>query len=253
MLHVLDATLEAFLREDVPLAESEIDVAFEAPDSDWGAGIAKPTVNLYLWDVRRNSEDSRSGWEVIEADDGRRERRQPLPRIDCRYLVTAWTTDIRDEHALLGQVLASVLTAGSIDRRHLAEPFADIEPRPSIRLAAQDASNKSEMWSALGGQLKPGLDLVVTLTAIESPTRAVGSPVHRYHIRTGRRHLPAEADTQLVGGYAAQAETVTTSSATAEVDDDGRFGIRAIDGEEVVTDDGRTEPVEEDGPVDFGD
>lgn len=35
MLHLLDESLEHFLRTAVPLPPKEIDVSFEAPDRDW--------------------------------------------------------------------------------------------------------------------------------------------------------------------------------------------------------------------------
>ena len=57
MLNLLDESLEAFLRAEVPLPSKNVDVSFEAPDSDWGAGVTKPTLNLYLWDLRLNFDE----------------------------------------------------------------------------------------------------------------------------------------------------------------------------------------------------
>ena len=68
MLNLLDESLETFLRAEVPLSAKAVDLSFEAPDSDWGAGVTKPTVNLYLWDVRRNVEGAQSGFELVEDD-----------------------------------------------------------------------------------------------------------------------------------------------------------------------------------------
>lgn len=110
MLHLLDETLAAFLRAEVPLPEREVDVAFEAPDRDWGAAVTRPTVNLYLWDVRRNSDEREAGMELVKDGNGHKHRRPPLPRIDCRYLVTAWTNELRDEHALLAEDGAQTLS-----------------------------------------------------------------------------------------------------------------------------------------------
>ena len=42
--------------------------------------------------------------ETIEQTDASSPAR-PLPRIECRFLVTAWTSDVGDEHSLLGRVL----------------------------------------------------------------------------------------------------------------------------------------------------
>ena len=40
MLHLLDETLEAFLREAVPLPARDVDIAFAAPDGEWSAALA---------------------------------------------------------------------------------------------------------------------------------------------------------------------------------------------------------------------
>src|ERR1700742_1961472 len=106
MLNLLDDSLAEFLRAAVPLPRREVDVSFDAPDKDWAARVARPTINLYLWDVRRNLGERDLGVETLY-EDGRTLRRSPLPRVDCRYLVTAWTSDVRDEHSLLGNTLAA--------------------------------------------------------------------------------------------------------------------------------------------------
>ena len=98
MLHLLDETLEAFLRDVVPLPARDVDIAFDAPDGEWSAALStRPTVDLYLWDIRPNLAERDYGEVIVEEADGRRYRRDPLPRVDCRYLVTAWTSEVRDE------------------------------------------------------------------------------------------------------------------------------------------------------------
>jgi hypothetical protein len=177
MLHLLDESLEAFLRAVVPLPQREVDVVFDAPDGDWAAGVSRPTVDLYLWDVRPNMAEREYGEEVLAEANGRRFRRDPLPRVDCRYLVTAWTTEVRDEHSLLGDVLAALLLHKVIAAEHLRSPFAGLRPLPSIILRSGDGSENSDFWSALGGQLKPGLDLVVTATVDATVLSRTGPPV----------------------------------------------------------------------------
>src|SRR4029079_13868402 len=113
MLHLLDETLEAFLRAEVPLPARQIDVSFDAPDSEWGAAVTKPTVNLFLWEVRQNTSERESGMEFVE-EEGVRGWRPPKPRVDCRYLVTAWTTEVQDEHSLLGPLPPALLKGGGI-------------------------------------------------------------------------------------------------------------------------------------------
>jgi hypothetical protein len=178
MLHLLDETLEAFLRSVVPLPARDVDIAFEAPDGEWSAALSsKPTVDLYLWDVRPNLNDREWGDVIVEESDGRRFRRDPLPRVDCRYLITAWTSEVRDEHSLLGDVLAALLLHPTIEAEHLQGVFADVRPVPTLKLRSGDGSENSDFWSALGGQLKPGLDLVVTATIDAALRTKAGPPV----------------------------------------------------------------------------
>lgn len=177
MLHLLDESLEAFLRAVVPLPPRDVDIVFDAPDGDWAASVSRPTVNLYLWDVRPNLAEREWGEEVVAEENGRKFRRDPLPRVDCRYLITAWTREVRDEHSLLGGVLAALLLHRVIALEHLRPPFADVRPLPTVTLRSGDGSENSDFWSALGGQLKPGLDLVVTTTVDAAVLSKMGPPV----------------------------------------------------------------------------
>ena len=66
MLELIDDALEAMFRATVPLAARDIDVSFEAPERDWSAKLTRPTVNLFLWDIRRSAEHARAGVEQFE-------------------------------------------------------------------------------------------------------------------------------------------------------------------------------------------
>ncbi|GIE94793.1 DUF4255 domain-containing protein [Paractinoplanes rishiriensis] len=185
MLHLLDETLETFLREVVPLPARDVDVAFDAPDGEWSAALStRPTVDLYLWDIRPNLSERDFG-EVVVEEDGRRYRRDPLPRVDCRYLVTAWTSEVHDEHSLLGDVLTALLLHPVIDAEHLRGVFSTVRPLPTLRLRSGDGSENSDFWSALGGQLKPGLDLVVTVTVDAALRAKAGPPTQQVVVKAG--------------------------------------------------------------------
>ncbi|GIE89662.1 DUF4255 domain-containing protein [Actinoplanes regularis] len=184
MLHLLDETLETFLRAVVPLPARDVDIAFEAPDGDWSAALSsRPTVDLFLWDIRPNLSERDYGEMLVEGEDGKRFRRDPLPRVDCRYLVTAWTSEVRDEHSLIGDVLAALLLHPVVPEEYLRGAFAAVRPLPSLRLRSGDGSESSDFWSALGGQLKPGLDLVITVTLDAALRAAAGPPVEAVSVR----------------------------------------------------------------------
>src|SRR3954468_938981 len=148
MLHLLDESLETFLRAVVPLPARDVDVAFDAPDGEWSAALStRPTVDMYLWDIRPNLAEREFGEMIIEEQAGRRSRRDPLPRVDCRYLVTAWTSEVRDEHSLLGDVLAALLLRPVIEAEHLRGVFASVRPLPGLQLRSGDGSANLDFWS----------------------------------------------------------------------------------------------------------
>jgi hypothetical protein len=240
MLQLVDESIEAFLRASVPPLADGVDVAFEAPDRDWGVGLTRPTVNLFLWDVRRNLDQRDAGMELIDGEDGRRHRRPPLPRVACRYLVTAWTADVGDEHRLLGALLATLLTTSELPAEHLREGLAGLHPLPSVQVALPDGNDSTDFWSALGGQLKPGLDLVVTVTVDAATLAAAGPPTDRHELILRQTNDPASSSRSLrVGGQVADPEQtagalVRSPRGTTRVDQEGRFLVSATAGDEVV-------------------
>jgi hypothetical protein len=237
MLHLLDESLETFLRATVPLPARQVDVAFEAPDAEWGVGVTKPTVNLYLWDVRRNQSERESGMELIHDDEGAMRRREPPPRVDCRYLVTAWTTEVADEHRLLGAVLAGLLQHPVVAEEHLPALYRLVRPLPRLEVADPNGEETADIWSALGGQLKPGLDLRVTATMDFVLAHDVGPAVKRYEVGL-MDTTPSHGRSRVlsIGGRVAEASRaeVTSPRGVAVTDEEGRFLVRANEGDEVV-------------------
>jgi hypothetical protein len=245
MLHLLDESLETFLRTTVPLSKREIDVSFDAPDRDWAAHVSRPTVNLYLWDVRRNLDQLDSGEEIVRGEDGRTRRRPPLPRVDCRYLVTAWTSDVRDEHSVIGATLIALLRYREVEVQYLKGPFQSVRPIPTLEVAASDGRDNSDFWSALGGQLKPGLDLLVTATFDPSVFALAGPDVERLVTRigeldtsTGVPEVRRTVDRVLVGGRSEEPSgtVVSTARGASRVSPSGTFLVPAETGDEVVVD-----------------
>jgi hypothetical protein len=205
MLHLLDEALEDFLRATVPLAGTS-DIAFEAPDRDWSAGrsSSRTTINLYLWDVRPNLDEREFGLVEVSTSTGRR-RQEPLPRVDCRYLVTAWGSSVGDEHTLLGQVLTALLLHPVVDPEHLPPQLASVLPLPTLGLRGGAGAENSDFWSALGGQLKPGLDLVVTATVDAAALHEVGPPVDAVVLRQRDRQGRGTGETVVADSSTARA------------------------------------------------
>ena len=238
MLHLLDEALESFLRSEVPLAGREVTISFEAPDEDWSARVRRPTVNLFLWDIRSNLEERHAGTELVEGADGKKYRRPPKPRVDCRYLVTAWTSALKDEHQLLGSVLATLLSTRDLSADHLPKDYASVTPLPTLTVALPDGRDNSDFWAALGGQLKPGLDLTVTATVDLAVVREAGPPVEKYDLTVGDKEM--EARTERVSARGGRVESfddstvVRTPRGSAAVDEGGRYLVRGDESDEVI-------------------
>lgn len=248
MLHLLDESLETFLRAVVPLPK-EIDVVFAAPDKDWAARVSRPTINLYLWDIRHNTAEREFGVTTEPDPTGRMVRKAPPPRVDCRYLITAWTADSRDEHSLLGATLAAVLAHPVLEAEHVAPAYRTVEPRPSLTLATGDGSENSDFWSALGGQLKPGLDITVTATVDIGLMTEAGPAVHRFAIAA--TPTGAERDERLfVAGHAPAGTIVSTPHGAVEVGEDGSYVVGAEVGDDLTVDGERRQKVAERGGSD---
>lgn len=183
MINLLDESLRRFLRGELGFTEDDVDVSFDAPDRDWAARVTRSTINLFLWDVRRNLAEAESGSEIVVDAAGVKTRRPPLPKVDCRYLITAWTSDVTDEHEVLGDVLRVLLLNSTLREEYCEPAIAALRPLPSLRAALPDTKDTSDFWSALGGQLKPGLDLMVTAVVPAVPTLRVGKRVERREVQ----------------------------------------------------------------------
>ena len=106
MLADLDETLRNLLKEELEVHGFEgVDIAFDAPSRDWSGQLSKPTVNVYLYDLREAETLRSSEWGKISRNGRQFETRPPMV-MEASYAVTAWTQAVEDEHRLLSQVLA---------------------------------------------------------------------------------------------------------------------------------------------------
>ena len=208
MIHLIDASLERFLRSVVPLPPA-VSISFATPDKRWGAANAGPTVNLFLWDVRRHMSHAHFGMQY-EQQDGVGVVRRPDPDVSLRYLVTAWAGEPRDEHQLLGSVLRALLAHAAIPAEHVA-PGLDAVGGVAVEVAAGEG-RPNDFWSSLDGQLKPGFELSVRFRVPLDPSLELGPPIGSIDIGVARKRA---ADTAEPGSGTAAATPPDTEVATA--------------------------------------
>jgi hypothetical protein len=182
MIQDVDESLRALVKRDA-LNGSKADVAFDAPTKEWSSRRNTPTVDLYLYDIREDLEQREVMWEDIRGDprDTRlvTERRPPPRRFKLSYLVTAWTQRPEDEHRLLSSLLMCFLRHPTMPAEALSGALAEGRQPVTLNIAQPPPQDRSisDVWSALGGELKPSLDLVVNAPFEVKVAVPAGPPV----------------------------------------------------------------------------
>ncbi len=203
MIHEVDDALRRLVREQA-LRGTEVEVAFDAPTRDWAARRNAPTVNVYLYDIREDLRRRERGLiDIYDAVGKIVARRRPPRYVKLSYLVTAWTQRPEDEHRLLSALLLGFMRHDAVPPALLSGSLATIGlPVPmSIALPPPEDRAFADVWTALGGELKPSLDIVVSAPLDTSGRMAVG-PLAALGVqldvdideRVGHRILPEDVE-----------------------------------------------------------
>jgi Pvc16 N-terminal domain len=158
----VDEALRALVRTEVA-GPAEVEVAFDAPTREWAARRNAPTINLYLYDIREDLRRRERG--LVNSYDDRGvviDRRQPPRHFKVTYLITAWTQRPEDEHRLLADLMTCLFSYEAVPPRLLAGQLAALGLPVALTVALPPPEDRSfaDVWTALGGELKPSLDLV---------------------------------------------------------------------------------------------
>jgi hypothetical protein len=198
MFNDVDETLRAVLIADVPINRTEIDIAFDRPTREWSSRLTKPTLNLFMYDVRER-EDLKDDTPFITRDEqGHAIKQRPARRIDLAYIITAWTKEADDEHRILGAVLASLYRQNIVDPKYLQGNLKDTPYEVLTRVTASDQIFKPpDLWGVLDNEIHAALSWVIT-APLDVFKPVVGPLVRTKVIRFG---LPGEELLQ-VGGIA---------------------------------------------------
>jgi hypothetical protein len=179
MIHDVDESLRALVTRDA-LNGSGVEVAFDAPTKDWVARRSAPAVNLYLYDIREDLSRRDTAWVDVHDGEGRVvERRLPPRRYRLSYLVTAWTTRPEDEHRLLSALLSGFVRHEYLPAELLKGTLEGEETPILVTVALPPADDRkiADTWSAIGGELKPSIDVVVTAPMNIERSLEAGPPV----------------------------------------------------------------------------
>ncbi len=246
----------------------DVDVSFDTPTREWAGQLTRPTVNLFLCDLRRSTKAGQSGPDTGGRSRGGATERPPSLRVDCIFAVTAWSKAVTDEHRLLSQVLG-VLYAYPILDDHLGERLQNGSQRFSVlaTVGEQRPEGRADFWNSVGGHYKPALDYVVTLAVESGQVVQRGPDVRTTTMRTmlaergGRSGVTELAN---VGGTVSDADGEPVADAWVAAPGLARLAVSGPDGRfrlarvppgrhevRVRTGDGRETTVEVDVPGDL--
>jgi len=178
MISDLDEVLRKLFIRELPIKNGEVDIAFDQPKREWSSRISRPTLNLFMHDLRENNTLRQPEWQIERNSDGTATKRRTPVRIDLHYVITAWAADPGDEHRLLARALMVLFRVPMLPEDLLPESLQD-QPVPiPLRVAQRDElRTPADLWSALDNELRPVI--ACTLTLALNPYQAISGPLVR--------------------------------------------------------------------------
>lgn len=170
MIADVDEVLRKLLIREIEIKGNEVDIQFDQPKREWSARLSKPTINLFLFDVRENLRlrGSEQYFTVNRSDGTSEVRRNPV-RMDLRYLMTAWVKEAEDEHLLLSTALVGLLRNPFLPVDLFTERLRP-QPHPcpvevaSFPPEAGPVDKFTEIWGVLDNEMRPGIIVTVTVS-----------------------------------------------------------------------------------------
>ncbi|MCS7061549.1 MAG: Pvc16 family protein [Anaerolineae bacterium] len=203
MIDEVDEALRHLLTQELPARNGEIDIAFNQPKREWSARLSRPTLNLFLFDIRENNK-LRQPTPAFDLERGENgvvvQRRKPI-RLDLYYMITAWATDPEDEHRLLTRAVMVLARHGTLPDAVLSDSLRD-QPSPipvSVAQATPILEKFTDLWSVLDNEVRPAISCMLTLAV--NPYLPITTPaVRSAEVRFGQSARPTEQQLSAVDG-----------------------------------------------------
>lgn len=205
MIDDIDEALRQLLIRDLPIKSNEVDIAFNQPKREWSSRVSRPTLNLYLYDIRENAKLRQHTpiFEVERTEDGKLVSQRPRAiRIDLLYMVTAWATDPGDEHRLLSRSLLSFLRHRAMPEDLVPEGFTEAGTLVPIDVAQRDMMEKpTDLWGVMDNEMRPAYGLRLTV-AFNPFTPTVTPAVRSAQVGLGQSRRPSQQSMDASDGNA---------------------------------------------------
>jgi hypothetical protein len=190
MIADLDETLRQLLIAEIPIKNGEIEVSFDQPKREWSSRLTRPTVNLFLYDLRENPVLRHHGLEQIANgrppnNNNAHQKRTPF-RVDCFYMLTTWAAEPEDEHRLMTRAMLALFRYPVLPELRLVGGLKHQEFDIQAHCAVHDRlTNPAEVWASLDNEMRPTVPYIVTL-ALDPWTEITGPIVRTLILRAGQ-------------------------------------------------------------------
>jgi hypothetical protein len=228
----LDEALRTLLRRELGRHGFEgVDIAFDAPSKDWSGKLTNPTVDLFLYDIREAADRA----EITPTESRGNGQAMVVPpplRLELTYAVTAWTKAVEDEHRLLSQVLAILVSYRKLPGDVLNGRADNTRLREVDTLVGRPREEKADFWTSVGGEYKASIDFVVHYTVDSGATFVRGPEVRTQTIRTRQSDGPVSTLSELhrIGGRVVDADGAPVRDAWVALPDTGRWTATDAEG-----------------------
>ena len=163
MFNDVDESLRAALIANMPIVGGEVDLAFDRPTREWSSRLSKPTLNLFLADIRERAELRDNQAMVKFLNSNVATRQQPPRRIDLTYIVTAWAKEAADEHRVLARAMAAMYRSSIVPLEHLKGVLVDSDYNLATRVMPPDYLVKpADLWGVMDNELHASITWAVT-------------------------------------------------------------------------------------------
>jgi hypothetical protein len=192
MIDELDEVLRQLLIRELPVKNGEVDIAFNQPKREWSARVSRPTLNLFLYDLRENSRlrQPSPAFDVERSGTNTAVQKRRALRMDLFYMITAWATEPTDEHRLLSRTIMALSRFGTLPDDLLTDGLKD-QPAPITLSVAQSSTleKPTDLWGVLDNEVHPAFGCMLTMAL--NPFTAIETPVVRTaEVRFGQSLRP---------------------------------------------------------------
>jgi hypothetical protein len=200
MIDPVEDVIRDLVQSRVPTLAGPTQIGFAPPNADWKASVVaagEERLNLYLYDMRENMR-LRSNAITSTAKANSITQNLPSPRLDCTYLITAWSPvaitplldPTREEHAMLYEVLAILMRFRPLDTAEvyakpnpLGHALAAVpqalrdQPLPSTVAFPDAVKEPPEFWTTMKVDSRPAIRLTITVPVVLDEPDVIYPPV----------------------------------------------------------------------------